>query len=145
MATTPLSTPSPLPERAPGTMRACCSGSSETWLSDTSDSPLPVRRSRARRLLADAAIELIKKAGEDVEAMKFNTAIAAMMEFVNACFKGSHVTQGQAERFVIVLSPFAPHFAEGTYRYPPASCRNQPRRSPRQDVSHAHVPQRLRP
>ncbi len=56
--------------------------------------------------------KLIKKVGEDVEAMKFNTAIAAMMEFINACFKGSHITPDQAERLVLVLSPFAPHLAE---------------------------------
>ncbi len=55
---------------------------------------------------------LIKKVGEDVEAMKFNTAIAAMMEFVNACFKARRISRDQAERFVLVLAPFAPHIAE---------------------------------
>ncbi len=66
---------------------------------------------------ADETVErelhkLIRKVSEDIEAMKFNTAIAAMMEFVNVCFKASHVTVDQAERFVTVLSPFAPHLAE---------------------------------
>jgi leucyl-tRNA synthetase len=56
--------------------------------------------------------KLIKKVGEDIEAMKFNTAIAAMMEFVNACFKAGTINQSQAERFVLVLAPFAPHIAE---------------------------------
>ena len=55
---------------------------------------------------------LIKKVGEDIEAMKFNTAIAAMMDFVNVCFKVRRVSQGQAERFVLVLAPFAPHITE---------------------------------
>ncbi len=55
---------------------------------------------------------LIKKAGEDIEAMKFNTPIAAMMEFVNAVFKAGRISQSQAERFIVVLSPFAPHLAE---------------------------------
>jgi len=55
---------------------------------------------------------LIKKVGEDIEAMKFNTAIAAMMEFLNTVFKAGHISHDQAERFVLILSPFAPHLAE---------------------------------
>jgi len=74
-----------------------------------------------RPLLADGegdeAVEralhkLIKKVGEDIEAMKFNTAIAAMMEFVNAVFKAGRIAKDQAERFALVLAPFAPHVAE---------------------------------
>lgn len=66
---------------------------------------------------ADDAVEkalhkLIRKVGEDVEAMKFNTAIAAMMEFVNTCFRSGCVSKSQAERFVLVLAPFAPHISE---------------------------------
>ncbi|RKY26803.1 MAG: leucine--tRNA ligase [Planctomycetota bacterium] len=56
--------------------------------------------------------KLIKKAGLDIEAMKFNTAIAAMMEFVNTCFKAGGLDKTQAQRFVLVLAPFAPHIAE---------------------------------
>ena len=56
--------------------------------------------------------KLIKKAGEDIEVMKFNTAIAAMMEFVNIVFKAGAISANQAERFVLVLAPFAPHIAE---------------------------------
>jgi len=55
---------------------------------------------------------LIRKVGEDIEAMKFNTAIAAMMEFVNVVYKAGRLAKDQAERFVLVLSPFAPHIAE---------------------------------
>ena len=44
--------------------------------------------------------------------MKFNTAIAAMMEFVNAVYKAGTVGRDQAARFVLVLAPFAPHLAE---------------------------------
>jgi len=55
---------------------------------------------------------LIKKVGEDIEAMKFNTAIAAMMEFVNAVFKAGRISNDQARSFVLVLAPFAPHLAE---------------------------------
>jgi leucyl-tRNA synthetase len=56
--------------------------------------------------------KLIKKAGEDIEAMKFNTPIAAMMEFVNAVYKAGAVAKDQAERFLLVLAPFSPHIAE---------------------------------
>jgi leucyl-tRNA synthetase len=56
--------------------------------------------------------KLIQKVGDDIEAMKFNTAIAAMMEFVNAAFKISSITVDQALRFILLLSPFAPHLAE---------------------------------
>ena len=70
----------------------------------------------------DVALErqlhgLIKKVGEDVESMKFNTAIAAMMEFVNAAFKVGQLSRGQADRFVLVLAPFAPHIAEELWRH----------------------------
>jgi leucyl-tRNA synthetase len=66
---------------------------------------------------ADPGVEqslhrLIRKVGEDIDAMKFNTAIAAMMEFVNAVFRAGRIARDQAERFVLVLTPFAPHIAE---------------------------------
>ena len=44
--------------------------------------------------------------------MKFNTAIAAMMEFVNAVYKAGATVTDQAERFVLVLAPFTPHICE---------------------------------
>ena len=56
--------------------------------------------------------KLIQKVGDDLDALKFNTAIAAMMEFVNAVFKAARITADQAKRFVLVLSPLAPHIAE---------------------------------
>jgi leucyl-tRNA synthetase len=55
---------------------------------------------------------VIKKVGEDVEGLRFNTAIAAMMEFVNAAYKWGSVPRAVAEPFVLVLAPFAPHLAE---------------------------------
>jgi leucyl-tRNA synthetase len=56
--------------------------------------------------------KLIKKVGEDYEAMKFNTAIAALMEFVNTVYRVGAIGQSQAERFVLLLGPMAPHIAE---------------------------------
>ncbi len=55
---------------------------------------------------------LVKKVGEDIVAMKFNTAIAAMMDFVNVAYRAGRIEQSQAERFLLLLAPFAPHIAE---------------------------------
>lgn len=55
--------------------------------------------------------KVIAKVGDDVERLAFNTAIAAMIEFVNAA-TGVGVTRDQLGRFVRILAPFAPHVAE---------------------------------
>lgn len=55
---------------------------------------------------------LIKKVTEDIEGMRYNTAIAAMMEFVNAAGKWDRLPREAAEPFVLLLSPFAPHISE---------------------------------
>ena len=54
----------------------------------------------------------VKKVTEDVDALRFNTAIAAMMEWVNTAKKWETLPRAVAEPFVLVLSPFAPHLAE---------------------------------
>ena len=54
----------------------------------------------------------IKKVTEDIEARDFNTAIAAMMEFVNAANKWDAMPRPVGTPFVLLLSPFAPHLAE---------------------------------
>ena len=56
--------------------------------------------------------QTIQKVTDDVEAMRFNTAIAAMMEFVNKANKWDRMPEAVAESFVLLLSPFAPHLAE---------------------------------
>jgi leucyl-tRNA synthetase len=56
--------------------------------------------------------QTIKKVGDDVEDMKFNTAISQMMIFTNHCYKIKKVTRETAETFCQVLAPFAPHIAE---------------------------------
>jgi len=57
----------------------------------------------------------IRKAGEDIGKLHFNTAIAALIEFVNTA--GKHrVTRDQMDRFVRVLAPFAPHMGEELWR-----------------------------
>ncbi|MDR2887279.1 MAG: leucine--tRNA ligase [Bacteroidales bacterium] len=56
--------------------------------------------------------QLIKKAGGDIENLRFNTAISAMMIFLNLVVKKGKVSHDTAVSFVKVLSPFAPHVAE---------------------------------
>ena len=56
--------------------------------------------------------QTIKKVGEDVEDMKFNTAISQMMVFTNHCYKAGKVTRETASIFYQVLAPYAPHLAE---------------------------------
>ena len=53
----------------------------------------------------------IKKVSEDIEAMKFNTAIAALMTLVNAYYTNG-CTKGDLKPLILMLSPFAPHLAE---------------------------------
>jgi len=54
----------------------------------------------------------IKKVSEDIERMKFNTAIAAMMSFVNDVYQKGSITRDELRTLTILLSPFAPHIAE---------------------------------
>ena len=53
----------------------------------------------------------IKKVGEDIERFKFNTAISAMMIFVNEA-EGADLARADYEAFIKLLAPFAPHAAE---------------------------------
>ena len=56
--------------------------------------------------------QTIRKVGEDVEGLKFNTAIAQMMVFVNEVNPLPGRPRALLEPFVLVLAPFAPHLAE---------------------------------
>ncbi len=53
----------------------------------------------------------IKKVSDDIEEMKFNTAIAAMMTLVNEFYK-SKPSKGDMKILLLLLSPFAPHVTE---------------------------------
>jgi leucyl-tRNA synthetase len=56
--------------------------------------------------------QTIKKVTEDIEALRFNTAISQMMVFTNELTKIERRPRALLEPFVLVLSPFAPHLAE---------------------------------
>jgi leucyl-tRNA synthetase len=53
----------------------------------------------------------IKKVGEDIESMKFNTAIATLMSLVNNFYE-NQPSRGDIKTLLVLLSPFAPHIAE---------------------------------
>ena len=59
--------------------------------------------------------KLIKKVSSDIDTMKFNTAIAAMMATVNTIYEIGKITKTELKTLATVLSPFAPHVAEEIY------------------------------
>ena len=56
--------------------------------------------------------QTIKKVGDDIESFGFNTAISAMMIFVNHLGKQEVRPKAVVEKFIQILAPFAPHIAE---------------------------------
>ncbi|MDO5125295.1 MAG: leucine--tRNA ligase [Ruminococcus sp.] len=58
----------------------------------------------------------IKKVTEDIEAMKFNTAIAAMMTLINEIYTVDSITKKEFRDLLIILNPFAPHITEELYQ-----------------------------
>ena len=62
--------------------------------------------------LEKAMHKTIKKVGDDFERMKFNTAIATMMSFLNDVSKKGSITKGEYKTFITLLNPVAPHMTE---------------------------------
>jgi leucyl-tRNA synthetase len=62
--------------------------------------------------LAKLLHETIKKVGDDIEGLRYNTAISSMMIFVNAWQKAERIARRDALSFLQLLAPFAPHVAE---------------------------------
>jgi leucyl-tRNA synthetase len=56
--------------------------------------------------------QTIKKVSSDFEALKFNTAIAAMMTLVNEFYKAGSITKDDFATLLILLNPVAPHITE---------------------------------
>lgn len=57
----------------------------------------------------------IKKVSSDIEELKFNTAIAAMMSLTNDIYDNGSLTKDEMVTFVKLLCPFAPHLCEEIY------------------------------
>lgn len=68
--------------------------------------------------------QTIKKVQEDIEGFQYNTAVAALMEFLNDLYlykeKKASVFNFALNRFIRLLAPFAPHLAEELYHLTPA-------------------------
>lgn len=56
--------------------------------------------------------QTIKKVTHDVENMRFNTAIAKMMELINEIYKEEKITAEYFSLLILILSPFTPHMCE---------------------------------
>ncbi|QEY34225.1 leucine--tRNA ligase [Caproiciproducens galactitolivorans] len=65
-----------------------------------------------RKSLEIAFNKTIKKVGEDIEALKFNTAIAALMALMNDISDAGSITSDELKIYTILLNPFAPHVTE---------------------------------
>ena len=59
--------------------------------------------------------QTIKKVSEDIEDLKFNTAVSAMMEFLNA-WDQNFLSKDDAKKFCLLLAPFTPHLAEEVWQ-----------------------------
>ena len=60
--------------------------------------------------------KIIKKVSEDIESMKFNTAIAAMMTLLNDIYDAGSITRKEFRDLLVLLYPFAPHVSEELYQ-----------------------------
>jgi len=58
------------------------------------------------------AHQTIKKVGEDIEQMKFNTAVSALMILANAMANEKIISRAMWENFLKIFAPFAPHITE---------------------------------
>ena len=65
--------------------------------------------------LSAAFHRTIKKVSEDIEQLKFNTAVAAMMTLLNQISDKGSITKGELKSLLIMLNPFAPHITEEIY------------------------------
>ncbi len=62
--------------------------------------------------LSSSMHKTIKKVTEDIEAMKFNTAIAAVMTLLNQIYDKGSVTRAELRDLILIVNPFAPHVTE---------------------------------
>ena len=70
---------------------------------------------KIRPELEGAFNKAIKKVGEDIENIKFNTAIATLMALINDISNVKSINKEELRVFSILLNPFAPHVTEEVY------------------------------
>ncbi len=88
-------------------MRGC-----KRFLDRVADLPSMIKGEGATPALESLFHKTLKKVTLDIEDMKFNTAIAAMMTLLNAIYDQGSLTRDELKMFVQMLSPFAPHLCE---------------------------------
>lgn len=67
---------------------------------------------KLRKELEASFHKTIKKVSYDIESLKFNTAIAALMSLINEIYETGNITCEELKIFTILLNPFAPHVTE---------------------------------
>ena len=67
--------------------------------------------------LASSFHKTVKKVSDDIEEMKFNTAIAAMMSLINEIYDAGTLTKDELGVFVRLLCPYAPHLCEEIWEF----------------------------
>jgi leucyl-tRNA synthetase len=73
---------------------------------------LDIEAGETSREVQGLLAKTIKKVTQDIENFQFNTAVSAMMIFVNKAAKEKTLAQGDVEKFLAILNPFAPHITE---------------------------------
>ena len=68
-----------------------------------------------REELKSSFHKTIKKVSEDIESLKFNTAIAALMSLINEIYATKQINKAELKTFITLLNPFAPHMTEEMY------------------------------
>ena len=69
-----------------------------------------------REVLKASFHKSVKKVSEDIENLKFNTAIAALMTLINDIYATKQINKAELKTFIILLNPFAPHITEEIYQ-----------------------------
>ena len=80
----------------------------------------PIAERAMTKAEAKSLNAMIKKVGDDLEAMAFNTAISAMMVYINEAedfAKSGAMPKEYLEKFVLCLAPFAPHLGEELWSF----------------------------
>ena len=88
-------------------MRGC-----KRFLDRVAELPSMIKGEGATPKLESLFHKTLKKVTLDIEDMKFNTAIAAMMTLLNSIYDEGSLTKEELKMFVQMLCPFAPHLAE---------------------------------
>jgi len=79
---------------------------------DAGETPAPLAEGEGTESQARLTARTIQAVTEDLEAMRFNTAISKLMVFTRDICAEAPLPRASAESFALLLSPFAPHLAE---------------------------------